>query len=71
MRNFVFRDLPQEIQDTITEFQFLEIDDAGHAEFKVLTIPNPELGNVHVPLALHLVRLGAKKGETVKIIGIE
>lgn len=70
MRTFEFTSFPDELQNVVFDIPNLEINETGDASFKVITQADPEWGNVHVALALYLVKQGAKKGEVVTIKGI-
>lgn len=79
MKEFNFSSLPEELQLLIQElveahglFKTINwgIEGKEYIEFKVQTLADPEWGNGHVPLAVYLVKHGANKGETVKIVGI-
>lgn len=65
MKQFSFKDLPENLQAIVIDLPMIQVDDTGGAEFKVLTSPNPEWGNMHVPLAVWLIKHGANKGEIV------
>jgi hypothetical protein len=81
MREFKLESLPKELQDLVLELsvftelcKVVEEDNqwggrADYYQFKVVTAADPEFGNSHVPLAVYLVKQGAKKGEVVKITG--
>jgi hypothetical protein len=83
MKTFQFNDLSGEYRDLVMELLTLDhglcsietFDDGvtpPNMEFKVQTSPDPEWGNLHVPLAVLLVEFYyARRGETVKITGIE
>lgn len=83
MKEFKFVSLPEELQQLVSDLpkitdicKLVEEDSqwggkADYLEFKVVTAADPEWGNAHVPLAVYLVKHGANKGETVKIVGIE
>lgn len=67
MKTFNVNEMPEELQailrnDIIAE---LTIDNEGGAMFCVNPAPDPELGNMHVPVAQWLVKRGANKLETV------
>jgi len=77
MKEFTLALLPEELQTLILElvdshglFKKINIGYEGkeYIEFKVKTVADEEWGNEHVPLALYLVKQGANKGETVKIV---
>ena len=70
VKTFKTQDLPENLKQIAWDLLNLSTDDKGGAEFQVLTGPDPELGNTHIPLAQWLVKNGAKKGETVYIENI-
>lgn len=65
MKKFNVQDMPLDLQGVVWDLPNIQPDDEGWAEFKVMTAPDPEWGNMHVPLALWLIKQGANKGETV------
>lgn len=71
LKCFKYKELSEELRSLVHELPNIEVDDTGNAEFKVITQPDPEWGNLHIPLALQLVKQGARKGEVVLITGIE
>lgn len=82
MKEFKLESLPEDLQNLARELPSITnlckmIEEDGqfgsridYLEFKVQTAADPEWGNIHVPLAVYLVKHGANKGEVVKIIGI-
>ena len=70
MKVFDVHKLSLELQGIVWDLPNLEIDDSGGATFKVVTAPDPEWGNMHIPLALYLIEQGANKGEIVYLKNI-
>lgn len=67
-KTFEFASLPENMQEIVRDLTpALDFDDSGLAPFKIITLPNPEFGNIHIPLSLYLIKQGASKGETVYI----
>lgn len=71
MKEFSFNDLPENLKAIIVDLPMIQIDDKYGAEFKVITAPDPEWGNMHVPLAVWLMKHGANKGEIVYLKDID
>jgi hypothetical protein len=71
MKTFDFNLLPENLQAVVLELPSIQLDDKGGAEFKVNPGPDPELGNMHVPVAQWLIKNGANRGEVVYITRIK
>lgn len=73
MKEFDVTTMPENLQALIKEIPYImdALENDGGAPFKVKTAPDPEWGNMHVPLAQWLVRNGARSGEEVYLKGIE
>ncbi len=80
MKEFKYYELPDDMKKIVDSLYNMENPNVklelyedpcqNTIEFKVNTTPDPEYGNIHVPLATYFVKQGAHKGEVVLIVGI-
>lgn len=73
MKQFDIRNMPENLQAIVRNIPYVMdgVNNDGGAEFQVNTAPDPEWGNMHVPLAQWLVKHGANRGEVVYLTNIQ
>lgn len=73
MKQFDTKEMPENLQALIKEIPYImdSVDFEGGAEYKVQTAPDPEWGNMHVPISQWLIKNGANKGEKVYLKNID
>lgn len=72
MKTFDINDMPENLQAIVKDLPYVQdnINNDGGAEFIVNTAPDPEWGNMHVPVAQWLIKRGANKLEVVYLKNI-
>jgi hypothetical protein len=72
MKAFDVSSMPEKLQAIVRDLPYVQdsINNDGGAEFVVNTAPDPEWGNMHVPVAQWLIKNGANKLERVYLKNI-